>query len=579
MINLLKKPLRKTKSLQKTFKISERRNFTNVESIVEERVSDQVDVVIVGGGPAGLAAAIRLKQLSEKNKKELRVCLVEKGSYIGAHILSGAVMEPRAMDELFPNWKELGAPLNVPVTKEKTFFLTENRAIRLPTIPQQQNHGNYIISLSNVCKWMGQQAESLGVEIYPGISASEVLYNKDGSVKGIATGDVGIGKNGKPKENFARGMELHAKVTLFAEGCRGSLTKTLIEKFNLREGVDPQIYGLGLKELWEVKAEKHEQGLVVHTLGWPMDLKTWAGSWMYHLENNMVSIGYVVGLDYKNPYLSPYKEFQRLKHHPLFHSILEGGKPIGYGARALNEGGYQSIPKLIFPGGALIGDTAGFLNVPKIKGSHTAIKSGLVAADAIFEALENVKEEPILLKKYPQMLENSWVYEELKQARNIHPSFKWGTIGGMIYTGIDTFLLRGNAPWTFHHLKPDNEQTGKAQDYKPINYPKPDGIISFDLLTNLARSGTNHNDDQPIHLKLRNPAVAIDINYKEYASPETKYCPAGVYEIVNLEDGSPKLQINSQNCLHCKTCDIKDPTQNIDYTTPEGSGGPNYTNM
>eukprot|EP01118_Nematostelium_gracile_P016724 TRINITY_DN6995_c0_g1_i1.p1 TRINITY_DN6995_c0_g1~~TRINITY_DN6995_c0_g1_i1.p1 ORF type:complete len:580 (-),score=104.82 TRINITY_DN6995_c0_g1_i1:151-1890(-) len=547
----------------------------------QERVVDETDVLIIGGGPAGLGAAIRLKQLANESGKELRVTLVEKGAEIGAHILSGAVFEPRSLNELIPDWKEKGAPLITKATQDSFVFLTKDQSLRLPTPPQMNNHGNYIISLSDLCRWLGKQAEELGVEIYSGISGSEVVVSEDGSVRGVATNDVGIGKDGKPKANFERGMELRAKVTLLAEGARGSLTKTVVQRFGLRQGKDPQTYGIGIKELWEVPPANSKPGTVVHTVGWPADSATYAGSFLYHLHNNQVAIGYVVGLDYTNPYLNPYKEFQQYKTHPLIRKHLEGGKPIGYGARTINEGGYQSIPKLYFPGGALIGCAAGFLNVPKIKGSHTALKSGMIAAEATFDALKDYQASPtapgILLKDYADRLEKSWVYEELYRVRNIRPSFRFGLWPGIAYSAVDTFLLRGRAPWTFHHHH-DHTQLKPAKDSKKIEYPKPDGKLTFDLLTNLARSGTNHEEDQPAHLKLRRPEVAIQHNLPVYDSPETRYCPAGVYEIVT-ESGQPKLQINAQNCLHCKTCDIKDPTQNIDYTTPEGGGGPAYAGM
>jgi electron-transferring-flavoprotein dehydrogenase len=545
----------------------------------QERVVDETDVLIVGGGPAGLGAAIRLKQLANESGKDLRVTLVEKGAEIGAHILSGAVFEPRSLNELIPDWKEKGAPLNTPATHDSFVFLTENRSFRLPTPPQMNNHGNYIISLGNLVRWMGKQAEELGVEIYSGISGSQVLYSEDGSVRGIATNDVGIGKDGKPKDNYERGMELRAKVTLLAEGARGSLTKTVIERFGLRQGVDPQTYGIGIKEIWEVP--NNRPGTVIHTIGWPSDPSNYAGSFLYHLENNQVALGYVLGLDYANPYTNPYREFQQYKLHPLIRQQLEGGKPVSYGARVINEGGYQSIPKLYFPGGALIGCAAGFLNVPKIKGSHTAIKSGMVAAEATFHALQDYQPSPtqpgILLKDYPSRLQASWVIPELHQVRNIRPAFHFGLYAGIAYSAIDTYLLRGKALWTFHHHA-DHSALKPAKDCAKIEYPKPDNKLTFDLLTNLARSGTNHEEDQPAHLKLRRPQVATEINLPLYDSPETRYCPAGVYEIVTEASG-PRLQINAQNCLHCKTCDVKDPTQNIDYTTPEGGGGPAYANM
>eukprot|EP00160_Parvularia_atlantis_P013823 Unigene3089_Nuclearia_a/m.9487 Unigene3089_Nuclearia_a/g.9487 ORF Unigene3089_Nuclearia_a/g.9487 Unigene3089_Nuclearia_a/m.9487 type:complete len:596 (+) Unigene3089_Nuclearia_a:83-1870(+) len=548
----------------------------------QPRSSDETDVVIVGAGPAGLAAAIRLRQLCEQHGKDLRVCVVEKGSEVGAHILSGAVMEPRAMNELFPDWKERGAPLNTPVQADQVLFLTEKMAIPLPVPPPMQNHGNYIVSLNNVVRWLGQQAEAMGVEIYPGYAASEVLYAEDGSVKGIATNDVGLNKRGLPKDNFERGLELHAKVTMFAEGCHGSLTKGLINKFNLRANSQHQTYGIGLKEVWEIDPAKHRPGFVQHTLGWPVPTDVYGGSFMYHAENNQVFIGYVVGLDYKNPYLSPYKEFQRFKTHPAVSKYLEGGKCTAYGARAINEGGVQSFPQSYFPGGVLLGCAAGTLNVAKIKGSHTAMKSGMLAAEAAFARLTDDKalSGPVVLHEYEKSLKESWVWKELWAVRNFRPAFeKFGLWGGSMWAGIDTLLLRGNAPFTFKHGHPDHAMLKPAAECKKIEYPKPDNKLTFDLLENLARSGTNHNHDQPVHLTLKDPNVPVERNLKIYDGPENRFCPAGVYEYVEREDGQGKrLQINAQNCLHCKTCDIKDPSQNINWVVPEGSGGPNYVN-
>jgi electron-transferring-flavoprotein dehydrogenase len=538
----------------------------------------EYDVVIVGAGPSGLAAAIRLMQLAAEHEHELSVCVLEKGSEVGAHILSGAVMEPRAMTELFPDWKERGAPLNTPVEKDRFLFLHREHAYRLPTPPQMHNHGNYIISLGSVCRWLGEQAEALGVEIYPGFAAAEVLYHDDGSVAGVATGDMGIGRDGQPGDRYEPGMELRARQTLFAEGCRGSISKTLMQRFNLRDGVDPQTYAIGIKELWEIDPDRHQQGLVIHTVGWPLDLGTYGGSFIYHLENNQVAIGYVIGLDYQNPYLSPFEEFQRFKTHPEIRPMLEGGRRIAYGARALNEGGFQSIPKLTFPGGLLIGDTAGFLNVPKIKGSHTAMKSGMVAAEAVFEAF-SAESGSSEVTDYPEKLRQSWLWDELHQVRNIRPSFRWGTLGGLLYSALDTYVLRGKAPWTLHHHA-DHQALKKAGECYPIEYPKPDGKISFDRLSSVFISNTNHEEDQPPHLTLKDPAVPISHNLALYDAPEQRYCPAGVYEIVRDDDGgNPRLQINAQNCVHCKTCDIKDPTQNINWVVPEGGGGPNYPNM
>ncbi len=535
----------------------------------------EYDVLIVGAGPAGLSSAIRLKQLAQEAGRELSVCVVEKGAEVGAHLLSGAVLEPRALDELFPDWRKMDAPLTVPVTKDYFVFLTAKHSLRLPLPPSMQNHGNYVIGLGTFGKWLAAQAESMGVEIYPGFAAAEILYNDAGSVVGVATGDMGVGKNGEPTGRFTRGVELRAKQTLFAEGCRGSLTKQLFERFNLRDGVDPQVYGLGIKEIWEVDPAKHHPGLVQHTIGWPMDYKTYGGSWLYHGENNTVSIGFVVGLDYENPYLSPFEEFQRFKQHPRLRALLTGGKRLAYGARALCEGGLQSIPKLTFPGGLLIGDAAGFVNVPKIKGTHTAMKSGMVAAEAIFAAASLEGE----ITDYRARLEKSWLWRELSGVRNIRPSFHMGLIPGMIYSAIDSILLRGHSPWTFHNHH-DHTQLKPARDCAKIVYPKPDGVISFDRLSSVFLSTTNHEEDQPPHLHLKDPAVALTVNLAEYDSPETRYCPAGVYEIVRDADGSnPRLVINATNCVHCKTCDIKDPTQNINWVTPEGGGGPNYQGM
>jgi len=539
-----------------------------------QREQMEYDVVVVGAGPSGLAAAIRLKQLAAAAGSELGVCIVEKGSEVGAHILSGAVFEPRALNELIPDWRERGAPLNTPAIDDRFLYLTKNRALRLPTPPPMHNHGNYIISLGNLCRWLAQQAEELGVEIYPGFAAAEVLYDDNGRVRGVATGDMGIGKDGKRTERYTPGVELIARETLFAEGCRGSLTKTLIRRFYLRDGHDPQTYGLGLKELWEVAPERHQPGLVVHTIGWPLDGSTYGGSFLYHFEDRQVAVGFVIGLDYHNPFLNPFEEFQRFKTHPAIRPTFEGGRRIAYGARALNEGGFQSIPRLDFPGGALIGDTAGFLNVPKIKGSHTAMKSGMVAAEAVFARLGGNAAAQVR-----QALEQSWVWDELYRVRNIRPSFRLGLWGGLAYSAFDTFVLRGRAPWTFHH-HPDHSQLIRASQAPHIDYPRPDGKVSFDRLSSVFISNTNHEEDQPAHLKLRDPAKAITINYRLYDSPEQRYCPAGVYEIVqDTGTGEPRLQINAPNCVHCKTCDIKDPEQNIDWVVPEGGGGPNYPNM
>jgi electron-transferring-flavoprotein dehydrogenase len=543
-----------------------------------DRESMTYDVVIVGGGPSGLAAAIRLKQLAAEAGRELGVCVVEKGSEIGAHIMSGAVLEPRALDELIPDWKDKGAPLNTPATDDKFLFLTETRSIRLPTPPQMNNHGNYVISLGNLCRWLASQAEELGVEIYPGFAAAEILYDDAGQVVGIATGNMGVGKDGEPTAEYQPGVELRSTYTLFAEGCRGSLTKTLLQRFALTKEADPQTYGIGLKELWEVKPENHKPGSVTHTTGWPMDLKTYGGSFLYHLEDNQVVVGFVIGLDYENPYLNPFEELQRFKTHPAIRGTFEGARRIAYGARALNEGGYQSIPKLTFPGGALIGDAAGFLNVPKIKGSHTAMKSGMTAAEAVFEALAE-DAPPAEVTSYPERLKKTWLWDELFTARNIRPSFHWGFLAGLLYSAIDTVLLRGRAPWTLHHRRPDHLALKRAKDCTPISYPKPDGKLTFDRLSSVFISNTNHEENQPVHLTLKDPSIPVEVNLGVYDGPEARFCPASVYEFVDAEGGGKRLQINAQNCVHCKTCDIKDPTQNINWVVPEGGGGPNYPNM
>ncbi|MSP50281.1 MAG: electron transfer flavoprotein-ubiquinone oxidoreductase [Alphaproteobacteria bacterium] len=535
----------------------------------------EYDVVVVGAGPSGLAAAIRLKQLAAGAGREVSVCVIEKGSEVGAHILSGAVLEPRALNELIPDWKAKGAPLNTPAAEDRFLLLTKRRAIRLPTPPQMNNHGNYIVSLGNVVRWLGVQAEEAGVEIYPGFAAAEVLY-QDGRVVGVATGDQGIGKNGEKTRGYTPGVELRARFTLFAEGCRGSLTKALAMRYGLRGASEPQTYGIGLKELWEVDPARHRQGQVVHTIGWPLDQRTYGGSFLYHLENNQVSVGFVIGLDYENPYLAPFEELQRFKTHPAIRPIFEGGRRISYGARAINEGGFQSIPELTFPGGALIGCAAGFLNVPKIKGSHTAMKSGMLAAEATFAALADAALTEI--EGYRESLETSWVWEELKEVRNIRPGFAGGMWLGLAHAAVDTYLLRGKAPWTLHHHA-DHESLMPAAQCLPIEYPKPDGKVSFDRLSSVFVSNTNHEENQPAHLKLGDPGVAIRVNLAIYDAPEQRYCPAGVYEIVREESGAPRLQINAQNCVHCKTCDIKDPTQNINWVVPEGGGGPNYPNM
>ena len=531
------------------------------------------DVVIVGAGPAGLSAAIRLKQLAP----DISVCVVEKGSEVGAHIMSGAVLEPRALNELIPDWRERAAPLHTPATDDSFLFLHKRGAYKLPTPPQMHNKGNYIVSLGNLCRWLGTQAVALGVEIFPGFAAAEILYDDSGAVAGIATGDMGIGKDGQPTDSYQPGVELRGRLTLLGEGCRGSLSEQLIKTFDLRADCQPQTYGLGIKELWEVDPARHRPGTVVHTIGWPLDLRTYGGSFLYHLENNQVAVGFVVGLDYANPYLSPFEEFQRFKLHPKIRPLFEGARRIAYGARALNEGGLQSIPGLAVPGAALIGCSAGFLNVPKIKGIHTAMKSAMVAAEAAVDALAS-DTGPVTLTDYRARLERSWVWGELKSARNIRPGFRMGLLPGLINAAFETFVTRGRSPWTLRHHR-DNESLHPARTSQPIVYPKPDGKITFDRLSSVFVSNTNHEENQPAHLKLRDPAAAIAINLAEYDAPETRYCPAGVYEIVHLAGGNPQLQINAQNCVHCKTCDIKDPTQNIVWTVPEGGGGPNYPNM
>jgi electron-transferring-flavoprotein dehydrogenase len=530
----------------------------------------EFDVVVVGAGPAGLAAAIRLKQL----EPERSVCVVEKGSEVGAHILSGAVIEPRALNELLPGWKPEEIPLATPARADRFLLLTEKRAFRLPTPPQMHNEGNYVVSLGNVCRWLAQKAEALGVEIYPGFAAADFL-EENGRVVGILTGDMGVRKDGTPGPNYQPGMALRAAYTLLAEGCRGSLAKRIIQRFGLAKDSAPQTYALGVKELWEIPSEKHTPGLVIHTVGWPLDGKTYGGSFLYHFGERLVSVGFVVGLDYRNPWLSPFEEMQRFKTHPAIRAMFEGGRRISYGARALVEGGLQALPGLTFPGGLLIGDAAGFLNVPKIKGSHAAMKSGMLAAEAVAEALRG--DGPAELSAYPERFRASWLWQELYQARNIRPGFaKFGLWGGLLHAALDTYVFRGRAPWTLRHAHPDHATLLPADKAAPIAYPKPDGILTFDRLSSVFISNANHEEDQPCHLKLRDPARWLPENWQRFRSPESRYCPAGVYEVVGAEEGAPKLQINAPNCVHCKTCDIKDPGQNIDWVPPEGGGGPNY---
>ena len=538
------------------------------------------DLVIVGGGPAGLSAAIRAKQLAQQEGCELSVCVLEKGSEVGAHILSGAIMDPRALNELIPNWQELGAPLETPVSKDEFTFLTETGSLSVPHLFLPQcfsNQGNYILSLSNFTRWLGTQAETLGVEIFPGFAAAEILYNTQGAVCGVATGNLGVSKTGEPTEQFQLGMELRAKYTLFAEGSRGHLGKELIHQYQLDRSADPQSYGLGIKELWEVSPQNHQPGLVIHTAGWPLDSKTYGGSFLYHFGENKVAVGMVVGLSYRNPYLSPFEEFQRYKLHPAIFPTFEGGKRIAYGARSITAGGLNSLPQTVFPGGALIGCDAGYLNASRIKGSHTAIKSGMLAAEAVLSALSENRSNDILTA-YPSAFKNSWLYDELKRARNFKSWMSKGLYLGTLMVGIEQKLLGGNVPWTIHQRKADYEYLEPAKLHRIIDYPKPDGKITFDRLSSVFISNTNHEENQPSHLTLKDQDVPVAINLDVYAGPEQRYCPAGVYEYIEVA-GKPKLQINAQNCVHCKTCDIKDPTQNIVWVTPEGGGGPNYSGM
>ncbi|MAI39486.1 electron transfer flavoprotein-ubiquinone oxidoreductase [Alteromonas sp.] len=548
-----------------------------------ERESMEFDVVIVGAGPAGLSTACKLMQLANENDQELMVCVVEKGSEVGAHILSGAVFEPRAMNELFPDWKEKGAPLNTPVTEDHIYLLNdENSAKKLPngiTPKTMHNEGNYIVSMGNVCRWLAEQAEQLGVEVFPGFSAAETIYNEDGSVGGVITGDMGVGENGEHKDGYMPGMELRAKYTIFAEGCRGHLGKELISHFNLDKDSSPQHYAIGFKEIWDIDPAKHQPGLVVHSAGWPLDEAT-GGSYMYHAEDNQVFVGLIVDLNYENPYLSPFDEFQRLKHHSVFKQYLEGGKRVSYGARAIAKGGFNSLPKMTFPGGLLVGCNAGTLNFAKIKGNHTAMKSGMLAAESIFEAIKENNEAPVKeLTSFTEKFKSSWVYDELFRSRNFGPAIhKLGNFWGGAFNTLEQNFFKGNLPFTMKDEHKDYAQLNEADKSQEISYPKPDGVLSFDKLSSVFLSNTNHEEDQPCHLQLKDPSIPIQINLPKFAEPAQRYCPAGVYEIIE-DEGEKRFQINAQNCVHCKTCDIKDPSQNIKWVVPEGTGGPNYPNM